>query len=652
MSNSVDVIQEEKKEQKRKAKYKPKKQKKPINLSKVLIAIIVGFYIITQILVAIQNMKPSQGTLKYNTLFEMLDKNEIKEISVTQTENLVKVYTNDGKMYEMANPKSQTFIEDLMKHGANIKYYKQTPTAAVAGVLVTMPLVIVMALFAVYITGTIIGGNTKMFTLLKSNENDTTFDDVKGMSETKKEVRFAVDQLKNWEKLAEVGARPCKGMLLYGPPGTGKTLLAKAIANEAGVPFISASGSDFNEVFVGVGAARVRSLWLLALENVPCIIFIDEIDCLGKRRKGGDGASNDNNQTLNSLLQKMDGLNKANGVLVIAATNRKDDLDDALLRPGRFDKQFFVGPPTNRKDRDELVSAYLANKKTAYGFSEKDVSKLCVGLTGAEVEEALNEAVYISLREGREGVIGVSDVDEAVMKLHTGGVKKEHSSKRDIAITSIHEAGHAIVALKRGIPLNKVSIEPYSSGTGGVTMPNQDLASNQKLKFKSDTDSTVMMWLAGMIAEDVEFGEHTQGCSNDLENASAALYNMVTTYGQGDNLLNENVLMESGISHLLDERVTEECNRRLAEYEKDTRKLLEDNFELVRKLAAYLRKNLVIVSPTLETIEKLQSVDRLDIKAISQADLNESEGNKDDEESTEDAQSNAKSDAKSDSAKA
>lgn len=597
--------------------YKPKRQKKPINLSKVLIAIIFFCYMGTQIFVAFQNAKPSKGTLKYAEVFQMLDDGKVKEISVTQTEDLVKVYTNDGNMYEMANPKSLTFVEDLMKHGANITYSKQTPVKAISSILVTLPVVLVLAMFATYIAGTIIGSNTKMFTLLKPGENKTTFDDVKGMSETKKEVHFAVDQLKNWEGLAEVGARPCKGLLLYGPPGTGKTLIAKAIANEAGVPFISAAGSDFNEVFVGVGAARIRSLWLLALENAPCIIFIDEIDCLGKRRKGGDGASNDANQTLNCMLQKMDGLNKTNGVMVIGATNRKDDLDDALLRPGRFDRQYFVGPPANKKDRDEVVQHYIENKK----FDEKellldDVSKLCVGLTGAEIEESLNEAVYISLREGREGKININDVDEAVMKMQTGGVKKEHTSQRDTDITSIHEAGHTIVALIQGMPLAKVSIEPYSSGVGGVTSADLDKTFDMKLKFESDTSNQIRMLLAGMCAEDNEFGEHTQGCSNDLEKATALVYNMTTSYGQGEYLFNENVLMEHGISHLLEERVTMECRNKLNKYKEETEKIINENVELVRALAAYLRKNMRMVSPTLDKIRALPKAEKIDVTRV------------------------------------
>jgi len=600
---------EEKKNQKKLAKYKPKKQKKPINLSKVLMGVIFAFYLIAQIVVAVQNAKPSSGSLKYNELFEMLDSGKVKEISATSGENLVTVYTNDGKKYDMVNPRSQTFIEDLMKHGADIKYHKQTTVGAITNILVTLPMVMIMMMFAVYIAGTIIGSNTKMFTLLKPGENDTTFDSVKGMSETKKEVQFAVDQLKNWESLAKVGARPCKGLLLYGPPGTGKTLIAKAIANEAGVPFISAAGSDFNEVFVGVGAARVRSLWLLAMENAPCIIFIDEIDCLGKRRKGGDGASNDANQTLNSLLQKMDGLNKTNGVLVIGATNRKDDLDDALLRPGRFDRHYFVGPPSNKKDRDEMVQFYLQDKVMEEDVTLEEASKLCVGLTGAEIEESLNEAVYTSLREGRNGTIKISDIDEAVMKLHTEGVKKEHTSERDIEITSIHEAGHTVVALLQGMSLSKVSIAPYSSGAGGVTVKDLDKTFDMKLKLQSDIDNDIRMYLGGMLAEDIHYGEHTQGCSNDLENATGLVYNMVTSYGQGDHLFNENVLMEHGISHLLEQDIVEECNRRLNTYKADAKQLLEENFSLVLTLAEYLRANMTMVTPTLEKIRALQVED-------------------------------------------
>lgn len=583
---------------------KPTRQRKPINGTKLMLIIVFIVYLVLQIYTAYENSTPIKGNITYNELMTRLDNNEIASVQVTKQSDTCIVITKDGERYETVNPQSDTFLEDLLKHNAPVEYRKAKPIDSMIALLGTLPIVVIIAMFAIYLSNTIIGGNTKMFTLLRVKDNNISFDSIKGLSETKREVKFAVEQLKNWDKLGELGARPCKGLLLYGPPGTGKTMIAKAIAAEAGVPFISASGSDFNEVFVGVGAARVRSLWQLAVQNSPCIIFIDEIDCLGKRRKGGDGASNDANQTLNSLLQKMDGLNKTNGIMVVAATNRKGDLDPALLRPGRFDKQYYVGPPNSREDRDEMVEFYLQDKLLKKGeVTLESASKLMIGLTGAEIEEALNEAVYISLREGRNGVISLSDIDEAVMKQCLAGVKQEHTSERDAQVTAIHEAGHAVVSLLLGIELAQVSIRPYSSGTGGITKPDIDKTFDIKLKFKSDLENDIKIRLAGMLSEEIKYKEHTQGCSNDLEQATKIIYNMITSFGHGNHIFNENVLMEAGVAHSLESDIIKESNEMLAKYREDTRKLLEDNYEYVEKLAEILLRDKTVVQPTLETIK-------------------------------------------------
>ena len=359
-------------------------------------------------------------------------------------------------------------------------------------------------------------------------------------------------------------------------------------------------------MFVGVGAARVRSLFELASSNVPCIVFIDEIDCLGKRRKGGDGASQDHNQTLNSLLQKMDGLNKFNGIMVIGATNRKDDLDAALLRPGRFDKHYYIGAPTNKNDRDELVKLYLDNKKLDSEVTLEKASKLLVGLSGAEVEEALSSAVYVSLQNDRKGVIKLSDIDEAVMQLYTGGIKEDNIGDIDEKITAIHEAGHALVTLLLGIPVSKVSIEPYTGGIGGVTMRDIDIIGDNKLKLKSDYDNDLMIALAGKCAEEIEFGEHTQGCSNDLEKATKTIYEMITADGfNEESLLNQNVLMENGLQSGVNDEIIRVCNNKLFEYNEQTMKILNDNKTLLYKLRDKLLNEKVIVMPTLESIEQL-----------------------------------------------
>lgn len=582
---------------------KPTRQRKPISVQRLVLIVVFTIYIVMQVYIAFQKVKPATGEIGYTELFQMIENEEVDEIAITKEQDYMIVYTKDGEAYDCVNPQSDAFIEELMEAGADIAIQKQSTADAISAILLTLPFVAILALIAIYLSSTIIGGSTKMFTLLKPNQNNTTFDSIKGLGETKKEVKFAVDQLKNWKSLDEIGARPCKGLLLYGPPGTGKTLIARAIANEANVPFISTSGADFSEMFVGVGAARVRSLWNLAMQNSPCIIFIDEIDCMGKRRKGGDAASNDHNQTLNCLLQRMDGLSKVNGVMVIAATNKREELDEALLRPGRFDRHYYIGPPNCRADRDEIVEYYMENKQfESDDITVEKVSKLMVGLTGAEIEEAMNESVYISLREGRGGKLSLKDIDEAVMKLHTSGVKQDHSSERDTQITAVHEAGHALISILNGLKLAKVSIAPYSGGVGGVTMRDLDVEFDQKLRLKSDLDKDIEVYLAGMLAEEVKFGEHTQGCSNDLEQATKAIYNMVTAYGLGSRVFNENVLMENGISHLLEAEVVKECDDTLRDYREKTREKLENNKEALFEIADLLEKETTVFGDAIEKI--------------------------------------------------
>lgn len=586
-------------------KYKPRRKRRTINWKYVTIIFIMSLYIGSSIYSSIKETKPTIGTLSYNEMIEMIEDGKVEYVSVTKTSDIAYLQTVDGFGYDIVNPQSDTFVEDLMKAGADVRVKKYTLGEKIASLFISLPLMLILVMFLLYISNTVISGSTKMFKLLKPGNNNTTFDDIRGITETKTEVKFLVDRVKDWKKIGELGARPVKGVLFYGPPGTGKTLLAKAIAKEANVPFISATGSDFNEMFVGVGAARVRSLWDLATSNAPCILFIDEIDCFGNRRKGGDAASNDSNQTLNCLLQRMDGLDTLPGVLVIAATNRKDSLDPALLRSGRFDRQYYVGPPSSKKDRDDVVNLYLNSKKLADDVTLEKASKLLVGLSAADIDEVLSDAVYMSLQDGRDGVIKLNDIDEAVMKVRVGGVKKEHTSLRDEEVTAIHEAGHTLASLLFNIDIAKVSITPYSSGTGGVTVADLDKTGDIKLKMKSDYEKEIQVLLAGKVAEEIKYGEHTQGCSADLETASKIVYGMITSFGMGDTILNENTLIENGVSHLIEKEIIDDCNKRLNEYNDKVKKLLEENKELLYKLADKLLEEKTIVQPTLEYIKEL-----------------------------------------------
>jgi cell division protease FtsH len=590
---------------KQQLKNKPHKKKRVVNFKRICIIIIFIVYIIIAVISGIKDSREQVGDITLNEFYTMIEDGEVKDITLNKTDGIIYIHSTDGKTYETINPNSDTFLQEIMEKGVDVAIQKESTFDSILTILSTLPMMIIVAMLAVYLANTIMGASTKMFTLVKSENNHTTFNDVKGMGRTKQEVQYIILQLRNWRELGRLGARPCKGMLFFGPPGVGKTLLAKAIAKEAGVAFISCSGSDFDEVFVGVGAGRIRSLFELAAVNAPCIIFIDEIDCVGRRRRGGDGASQDHNQTLNALLQRMDGLNDANGILVIGATNRKEDLDSALTRPGRFDRHFYVGIPDNKDDRDELVEFYLSNKQIDEGVTLEKVSKLMVGLSGAEVEEALNSAVYISLEDGRGGILQYRDIDEAIMQLHTDGVAKNHSSKHDEEIASVHEAGHTLVSLLQNNPISKVSNIPYSSGMGGVTMTDLDIRGDQKFRFESDYINEIKMLLAGKCAEEITYGEHTQGCCNDIEVATRNVYNMISSFAfDNNNLSNENTLIEMGVSKEIQNETKDKCKIILSKLDKEVTETLINNKERLLALRDMLIEQKTIVQPTLEMLDK------------------------------------------------
>lgn len=589
---------------KQQLKNKPHKKKKVINVKRIMIIGIFIVYAIIGIIQALKSAEAIDGDVTLNQFYEMIDNGEVDKINLNKADNIITIHTNDDKLYETLNPDSDTFLQDIMERGVEVSIQKNSSTDAILSIISTLPMTLIVAMLAIYLSSTILGASTKMFTLIKTENNHVTFDDIKGLGKTKEQVKFIVSQLKNWKQLGALGARPCKGMLLFGPPGVGKTMLAKAIAKESGVGFISCSGSDFDEVFVGVGAGRIRSLFELAAVNAPCVVFIDEIDCLGRRRRGGDGASQDHNQTLNALLQKMDGLNTENGVIVIGATNRKEDLDEALMRPGRFDRHLYVGAPDNKTDREELVNVYLKNKRLEKDITLEKASKLMVGLSGAQVEEALNSAVYLSLQDGRDGTISYSDIDEAVMQLYTDGVKKEHSSERDERLVSVHEAGHCLISLLLGLPIAKVSNIPYSSGVGGVTVPDLDKIGDIKHKFESEYIKDIKVYLAGKCAEQVVFGEHTPGCRNDIENATNIITVMQTSYAFDDTrLLSEETTIKAGVQKEISAETLNKCNELLSKYNNEVLTLLKRHRSELDKLTYMLLDKKTIVQPTLEMLE-------------------------------------------------
>ena len=386
------------------------------------------------------------------------------------------------------------------------------------------------------------GGNGKMMNFGKSRakmtlgDKSVTFAQVAGLKEEKEELEEIVDFLKEPGKYTGVGARIPKGVLLEGPPGTGKTLLAKAVAGEAGVPFFSISGSDFVEMFVGVGASRVRDLFEEAKHNAPCIVFIDEIDAVARRRGTGMGGGHDEReQTLNQLLVEMDGFGVNEGIIVMAATNRVDILDPAILRPGRFDRKVAVGTP-DIGGREEILKVHAKNKPLGDDVNLQQIAQTTAGFTGADLENLLNEAAIIAAKENRS-FIAQKDIKRAFIKVGIGAEKKSRIiSDKEKKITAYHEAGHAILfhELPDVGPVHTISIIPTGMGAAGYTMPLPE--KDEMFATKSRMLQDIMVSLGGRIAEEIIFGDITTGASSDIKKATKTARRMVTRYGMSDNI--------------------------------------------------------------------------------------------------------------------
>ncbi len=452
------------------------------------------------------------------------------------------------------------------------------------------------------------GGNSKVMNFGKSrakmttDENKkTTFKNVAGLQEEKEELEEIVDFLKTPNKYIQVGARIPKGVLLVGPPGTGKTLLAKAVAGEAGVPFFSISGSDFVEMFVGVGASRVRDLFEEAKKNSPCIVFIDEIDAVARRRGTGLGGGHDEReQTLNQLLVEMDGFGVNEGIIVMAATNRVDILDPAILRPGRFDRKVHVGRP-DVKGREEILQVHAKGKPLAEDVDLTHVAQTTAGFTGADLENLLNEAAIAAAREDRSFIVH-EDINKSFIKVGLGPEKKSRViSEKDKKITAYHEAGHAILfhVLPDVGPIYTVSIIPTGTGAAGYTMPlpEKDEMFNTKGRMKQD----IIVALGGRIAEELIFDDITTGASQDIKQATARAREMVTKYGFSDviGMINYNsdddeVFIGRDLAHTrsysegVAKTIDEEVKKIIDECYQEAKRILNENLNILHSCANLL----------------------------------------------------------------
>ena len=491
-----------------------------------------------------------QGELSSQQFEQVLDGGGVQMLVIHQNEQVptgrVQMQTSDGRQYE-------TYVSDVKKteemlQEKGIDFTIQNVSQSSYWMSVIFPVVlsvggVALIIFMMNMRAGAGGGgtNAKMMNFGKSrarmtHNSNVTFKNVAGLQEEKEDLEEMVDFLRNPQKYTGVGARIPKGVILVGPPGTGKTLLAKAVAGEAGVPFFSISGSDFVEMFVGVGASRVPDLFEDAKKNAPCIVFIDEIDAVARRRGTGMGGGHDEReQTLNQLLVEMDGFGVNEGIIVMAATNRVDILDPAILRPGRFDRKVAVGRP-DVKGREEILMVHSREKPLAEDVDLQRVARTTSGFTGADLENLMNEAAILAARENRS-YIRQSDIDRSFVKVGIGAEKKSRViSDREKKITAYHESGHAILfhILPDVGPVHTVSIIPTGVGAAGYTMPlpGDDEMFNTKGKMLQD----IMVSLGGRIAEEIIFKDVTTGASQDIKHATKIARAMVTQYGMSDKI--------------------------------------------------------------------------------------------------------------------
>ena len=488
-----------------------------------------------------------QNELSYQQFKQVLENGDVGSLVIYQNEQTP---TGEVRLYNRAGEVYVTYVSDVnqvqqMLQDADIDYsMNDVPQTSywmsiILPVVISVGAVILMMVIMNMRAGAGGGTNAKMMNFGKSrarmtNTSNVTFKNVAGLQEEKEDLEEMVDFLRNPQKYTSVGARIPKGVILVGPPGTGKTLLAKAVAGEAGVPFFSISGSDFVEMFVGVGASRVRDLFEDAKKAAPCIVFIDEIDAVARRRGTGMGGGHDEReQTLNQLLVEMDGFGVNEGIIVMAATNRVDILDPAILRPGRFDRKVAVGRP-DVKGRVEILQVHSKEKPLGEDVDLARVAKTTSGFTGADLENLMNEAAILAAKENRS-FIRQSDIDRAFVKVGIGAEKKSRViSEKEKKITAYHESGHAILfhVLPDVGPVHTVSIIPTGVGAAGYTMPlpGEDEMFNTKGKMLQD----IMVSLGGRIAEEIIFGDVTTGASQDIKHASKIARAMVTQYGMSE----------------------------------------------------------------------------------------------------------------------
>lgn len=596
------------------------------------------FYILIPVLliaaVWFLSTNSTDTSMKYSEIVEMFDKNQVKnfELDLSSGSLTYSTFANPDKEQRYSVPNVAYFLDDIREdvdeYNAAQKddskkitynYKKGTSGSWLTSMLPSLLMLVVLIALGFYAfkkmntammndTNKTLGfGKIRTKSLVDDEKRTTTFDDVAGCDEEKEELSELVEFLKAPEKFTELGARIPKGVLLVGPPGTGKTLLARAVAGEAGAPFLSISGSDFVEMYVGVGASRVRDLFEQAKKKSPAIIFIDEIDAVGRQRGAGLGGGHDEReQTLNQLLVEMDGFGANEGVIIIAATNRPDILDKALLRPGRFDRQVTVGRP-DTKGREDILKVHSRNKPLAPDVNLKDIAKGTIGFTGADLENLLNEAALLAARRNLKAITR-AEIQDAMVKVIMGTEKKSHKmSNKEVKLTAYHEAGHALATyyLDSQDDVHEISIIPRGFA-GGYTMslPNED----KNYQSRNEMLDELVVLLGGRVSEALTMGDISTGASNDLQRASKIAREMVTKYGMSEALGpvtyggdNDEVFIGRDYGHVQNYseetagKIDDEVERLVLEAYKRTEDILKEHMD-----------KLSLVAETLMVREKLE----------------------------------------------
>jgi cell division protease FtsH len=588
----------------------------------ILIVVVLAFF--AHKLISPGDRQPEP---KYSQFLVYVDQGRVKDATLQTKNNRVDVELKSGRKFQTAYPDNteQALVNQLREHNVPTDVKAKGGSGWVTALTYILPFVIFL-LFWLFIINQMQGGGSKVMSFGKSRAKRMSVDspkisfrDVAGVDEAVEELHEIKEFLENPKKFQALGARIPKGVLLYGPPGTGKTLLARAVAGEAGVPFFSISGSDFVEMFVGVGASRVRDLFEQAKQNSPCIIFMDEIDAVGRHRGAGLGGGHDEReQTLNQLLVEMDGFTMTDNIILIAATNRPDILDPALLRPGRFDRQIVVDRP-DRKGRAKILEVHTRGKPLAKHIDLDVLAGQTPGFTGADLQNLVNEAALLAARQGKREIDHIQ-LEEGIMRVIAGPEKKTRvMSEKERRITAFHEMGHALVAhyLEHTDPVHKVSVVSRGQALGyTISLPTED----KFLTTRAELAHTMAMTLGGRAAEELCFSEVTTGASNDLEKVTATAKQMVMRFGMSEKLGPRVFGHDHGLPFLGREFSSEpDYSDEIArEIDDEIRRMVEEAHQTAREVLERNRDKLDYVSDILlrrETIEREQFIQLLDGKA-------------------------------------